>query len=62
MVSKPAENTQLCASSFVAQKNSLFNNISTNDNKTLKAPMKPKTQPKPITKGKKQPDILKIKK
>ena len=62
MVLKPAKNIQLCISLFVIQKNPIFNDKPANDNKTLKALIKPKVQPKAMLKGKKQYNILKIKK
>ena len=62
MALKSAKNTQLRASLFVTRNNFFFNNELINDNKTLKAPMKPKTQLEMILKGKKRPKMLDIKK
>ena len=61
-MSKSAKNIQSCASLFITQKNLFFNNKLANNNKIPKALMKPKAQLKTMPKGKKQTDILKIKK
>ena len=59
---EPAKNIQLRISSFAAQRNPFLNNELANNNKTPKAPMKPKAQPKAMPKGKKWPEILKVEK
>ena len=62
MASEPAKNIQSYASSFAAQRNSFLNNKLADNNETLKALMKPKTQSKAMSKDKKWPEILEIKK
>ena len=62
IVSEPAKNTQLRASSFAAQRNLYLNNELADNNKTPKAPIKLKAQPKAMLKDKKQLETLEIEK
>ena len=62
IVLKPAKNTKLHASLFVTQKIKIFNNELADDNKTSEVLIKPKAQLKAMLKGKKQSNMLEIKK
>ena len=53
IASKSSKNTQSHASLFVAQKNSFFKDKLANNDKTFKAPVKPKIEPKAMLKSKK---------